>query len=121
MEKYGENVLVTGVDLRYLLTWCLVEAGAAMSVGDLVRSVDGDGFVVVGQANKTIADALRWEIGHGRVVRVGRGLYRSGAMPRQTKSRIRTRVTQLRVQAFSRRGEHDYTPGPFGGAWASGF
>ena len=86
-----------GRDLRYVLTWTLLEAGTTLSVRELLRRVEAAGFVVSGRPSKTVADALRWEIARGRVVRVGRGLYRAGVVPRQTKSRIRRRVVTLRA------------------------
>jgi hypothetical protein len=85
-----------GRDLRYVLTWTLLEAGTVLSIPQLLRRVEAAGFVVPGRPSKTIADALRWEIARGRAVRVGRGLYRAGVVPRQTKSRIRHRVIALR-------------------------
>lgn len=99
MDGHDDDRQLWGRDLRYVLTWHLVEAGTVLSVGELVRRVAADGFVVPGAANKAVSDALRWEIRRGRVVRVGRGRYRSGVMPRQTKSRIGGRVRTLRRAA----------------------
>jgi hypothetical protein len=97
------RLLVWGVELRYLLTWYLADSGLVLSVTDLVRLMEADGLAVEGEANKVVSDALRWEIRKGRAVRVGRGRYRCGVMPRQTKSRIRLRVMALRQQAFAQR------------------
>jgi hypothetical protein len=97
MDTYTCNDRVPwGRDLRYVLTWTLLDAATTLSIRELVRRVEDAGFVVPGRASKTVADALRWEIARGRVVRVGRGLYRPGVVPRQTKSRIRRRVAALR-------------------------
>jgi hypothetical protein len=97
------RLLVWGVELRYLLTWYLVESGSVLSVGDLVRFLQADGLGVEGPANKVVSDALRWEIRKRRVVRVARGRYRCGVMPRQTKSRIRSRTAVVRHAAFAQR------------------
>lgn len=101
MRTWHECPVVSGRDLRYVLTWHLVEAGSVLPVRDLVRAVEADGFAIPGQPNKPVSDALRWEIGWGRVVRVGRGRYRAGQMPRQTKSRIGHRVRALRHDRFA--------------------
>jgi len=87
---------LAGTELRYLLTTLLIEAEQPVSLADLVRWIGVDGFILPGRPSKTVSDALRWEIGHGRVVRCGRALYSAGSMPRQTKSRIRHRVAQVR-------------------------
>jgi hypothetical protein len=105
MDLVDDELVVWGLELRYVLTWYLVEAGGVLSVGDLVRRLRSDGLAVTGQANKVVADALRWEVGKGRAVRVARGRYRRGVMPRQTKSRIRKRVAALRRVAAARRSE----------------
>ena len=87
---------IGGLELRYLLTTLLLEAGARMKLNALVDAVAHEGFVLRGRPSKVVSDALRWEIGRGRVVRHGRGIYAPGTMPRQTKSRIRRRVRLLR-------------------------
>jgi hypothetical protein len=103
MDGDADAVQVTGLNLRYVLSWHLVEAGGSMvSLAELVRRVEAEGFAIAGRASKTVSDALRWEVGRGRVVRIGRGLYRFGVMPRQTKSRIRHRVAELRQRVVAR-------------------
>ena len=81
--------------LRYVLTIELLEAGE-LSVSALVDRLAGKGFQVAGRPSKTVSDALRWEIGHGRVVRVGRGRYATGRIPRTTVAWIRRHVEALR-------------------------
>src|SRR3954454_16505862 len=93
----SENA-VAGLELRYLLTVLLIEAGRRVSLAELVRWVEGDGFTLAGRPSKTVSDALRWEIAKGRVLRCGRGIYVTGSMPRQTKSRIRARVDRMRCE-----------------------
>jgi hypothetical protein len=88
-----------GLELRYALTVQLLEAGHDLSVSGLEAGLAAHGFVPVGRAGKTISDALRWEIRRGRVIRMGPDRYRTGYIPRQTKSRIRRRVLARRLQA----------------------
>jgi hypothetical protein len=80
------------------LTWYLVEARSVVPLAQLVATVEADGFRLAGRPGKTASDALRSEIGRGRVVRVGRGRYTAGSIPRQTKSRIRHGVRELRAE-----------------------
>ncbi len=96
---------VSGLHLRYLLTTLLLERGAHTMLDDLADAVASEGFVLPGRPSKVISDALRWEIGRGRVVRHGRGLYGPGTIPRQTKSRIRRRVRLLRDHVAATRGD----------------
>jgi hypothetical protein len=86
--------LLTGRNLRYVLTETLFGRGPT-TVADLVVAVAQGGFTVRGRPSKTISDALRWEIAHGRVVRLGKGRYGPGRMPKQTRSWIRCRVRRL--------------------------
>lgn len=90
---------LSGLDLRYALTTVLLRAGVPLTVPELVRALERDGFTSCGRASKEVSDALRWEIGRGRVVRVRRGVYVVGSMPKQTRSRITRRVADLRLAA----------------------
>jgi hypothetical protein len=87
-----------GTELRYVLTIHLFDHGRA-SVADLAAALTAQGFDVGGRASKSISDALRWEMGHGRVYRRGRGVYGPGWMPRSTEYRIHRRVLALRAEA----------------------
>ena len=93
---------VCGTELRYLLTSYLLDARTALRIGDLVRFCRHDGVTFAGRPSKAISDALRWEIGRGRVVRLGRGIYVLGDMPRSTKSRIMSssRRTRQRIRVL---------------------
>lgn len=91
-------VRVRGVELRYLLTWLLSHEGPA-TVAELVDRLTLHGFDVSGRPSKTVSDALRWEMGHGRVWPRGRGRYRSGEMPRSTEYRLEKRVRVLLARA----------------------
>jgi hypothetical protein len=87
-----------GIELRYVLTWQLALHGPA-TVAELIDVLTWHGFWVSGRPSKAVSDALRWEIGRGRVYRVGRGRYRSADIPRSTEYRIHQRVLALRAAA----------------------
>lgn len=88
--------ILWGRQFRYLLTLHLVDAGRPLTVAELVRRVEGDGFAVSGRLSKVVSDALRWEVRRGRVVRLGRGEYGVGRIPRSTLHRMRQRIAQER-------------------------
>ncbi len=90
-----------GIELRYVLTMHLSIHGAA-SISELANALTWHGFTVGGRESKSISDALRWEMGYGRVRRLGRGRYGPGWMPRGTEHRIHNRVLALREQASCR-------------------
>lgn len=92
------SLCLRGTELRYVLTWHLVLHGPA-TINDLAEALDYHGFCVKGRTSKAISDALRWEIGRGRVYRIGRGKYRSADIPRGTENRIHQRVLALREAA----------------------
>lgn len=75
-----------GIELRYVLTATVAKEGV-MSVEDLAYELARRGFSVNGRPSKVISDALRWEVGLGRVTQCGRGNYGPGAMPRSTESK----------------------------------
>lgn len=89
---------IYGIELRYVLTFYLVQNGPT-TIPDLIEALDYYNFALPGPAPKWISDALRWEIGHGRVRRLRRGLYGPGAIPRSTEQRIQSRVLDLREEA----------------------
>jgi len=94
-ELFGRH-FIAGRELRWVLTVYLFE-GRTMSVQALVRALEDDGFAVLGRPSKVVSDALRWEIRRGRVVRLGRGRYAAGRMPKQTLSWRRARVRELKA------------------------
>ena len=88
---------VRGRDLRYLLAhhlWSL-PPGTSAKVVDLVAALEGAGFELGPRPTKLVSDALRWEIDHHRVVRLGWGRYAAEAIPRTTRKRIVERVAAL--------------------------
>jgi hypothetical protein len=99
-----------GIELRYVLTMQLLESGPS-TVAELVDRLEWEGFECVGRASKSVSDALRWEIGRGRVSRLARGRYGPAGMPRSTEHRISCRVLALRAAArrSSLEGEHPHS------------
>jgi hypothetical protein len=87
-----------GIELRYVLTMHLSVHGRA-TIAELIEALGWHGFRVRGRASKAVSDALRWEMGRGRVHRLGRGVYGPGYIPRSTEYRIHQRVLSLRAAA----------------------
>jgi hypothetical protein len=87
-----------GIELRYVLTTNLAVHGPA-TVATMIELLEYQGFSVAGRASKAVSDALRWEVGRGRVRRLRRGLYGPGEMPRSTEQYIHNRVLALREEA----------------------
>ena len=77
----GPVMQLRGIELRYVLTMHLSLHGPA-SIAELADALAWHGFTVGGRESKSISDALRWEMGYGRVRRLGRGRYGPGGMPR---------------------------------------
>ena len=96
MEPSG-CILLWGRGQRYVLTELLFDHGP-LRVAEIVALLHSQGLVVGGRPSKTVSDALRWEVAHGRVVRLDRGLYGPGRMPRSTRAWIRRRNRLLRSQ-----------------------
>jgi hypothetical protein len=92
------QICLSGVELRYVLTMHLFQHGPA-TVADLLNALGHHGFRVRGRASKSVSDALRWEIEHGRVHRLARGRYGPAYIPRSTEYRIHQRVLALRCRS----------------------
>lgn len=90
----GPGRLLRALELRHLLTWYIHQHGT-LTVRQMDALLQADGFTTLGRASKVISDALRWEVGRGRVVRTGRGRYAAGRIPRATAYRIRRRVERI--------------------------
>ena len=97
MEQVLRVEQLSGRPLRYVLTVILSERGP-LTVAELAAAIEQEGFALAGRPSKTISDALRWEIAHERVVRLGRGRYGPGVMPRQTHAWIVQRVDRRRAE-----------------------
>ncbi|MEI7755783.1 MAG: hypothetical protein WCJ32_15300, partial [Actinomycetota bacterium] len=65
--------ILRSTNLRYTLTRLLQLCGPS-TVDELVTALRQWGFTVDGRPSKTVSDALRWEMEHDRVRRIGRGL-----------------------------------------------
>lgn len=96
-EPDGPDRFLGGRMLRYVLTDTLCTRGPC-TVAELTAAVGATGRVLSGRPSKVVSDALRWEIAHGRVVRLGRGRYGPGRMPRQTRAWIRDRVRAIQSE-----------------------
>lgn len=65
-----------------------------MSIAQLVEACEDKGVIFDGRASKIVSDALRWEVRRGRIIRLARGIYIRGTVPRSTLWRIRKRVAE---------------------------
>jgi len=52
------------------------------------------------QPNKVVSDALRWERGHGRVVRCGRSRYVAGVVPPGTVRWMRHQIAHAEMASY---------------------
>ncbi len=82
---------LSGRHLRYALVLALLSSGT-LTTRELVAHLEGRGYRVAGRPSKTVADALRWEVRRGRVVRDGRNRYRAGHVAKSTRSYMRARL-----------------------------
>ena len=96
------TLILRGIELRYVLTWQMTMHGPA-SIDEIIDALRHHGFGVDGRPSKAISDALRWEIGRGRVYRLARGRYGPAIIPRGTEHRIYERVMALREKAATQR------------------
>ena len=81
-----------GVEVRHGISVALLDARSPLTLGELVAAVEALGIHVPERKSKTVSDALRWEIRKGRAMRLNRGLYRLGSMPRSTEWWVRAQV-----------------------------
>lgn len=86
-----------GMLLRYEICVVLMNAEKDLTVHELTERIERDGFTLAGRGGKTVADAIRWEVGKQRVRKVGRGLYRPGYIADTTEKRMRTRIDWAKV------------------------
>jgi hypothetical protein len=109
-----DSRILRGTELRYALTMYLAQHGRC-SISTLIDTLEHQGFVIGGNPPKSVSDALRWEMAHGRVCRRARGVYDFFEMPRSTEYRIHRRVLALRRKAVrirSEAGNSNIGPGP---------
>lgn len=81
-------------ELSYVLVAELLAAGQTRTVAELVESLTARRLSVTAPVNKNVSDALPAPRARGRVVRVGRGRYRAGSMPKSTRSYIQKRAAR---------------------------
>lgn len=96
---------IRGWELRFVLIDMLAQWGGVLSVKEMAALLERDGYSLAGRPSQVISDALRLEIGKGRVRRVARGRYRFVGMPRSTAKRFHDgarRVAELRAFATER-------------------
>jgi len=93
-----DSKVLRGIELRYALTLYLAQHGTK-TITELIDGLTYQGFAIAGDPPKSVSDALRWEQGHGRVLRLSRGTYGPLDMPRGTEHRIHKRVLALRADA----------------------
>ena len=63
--------------------------------------LEADGFSLGPQPNKVVADAIRWEVRRGRVLRLRRGTYVGGVVPHTSEFRMRARLRAARAELAS--------------------
>lgn len=83
---------VRGWELRWLLTITLRNHAEPMTVAQMVTELERRGFAFDRRPSQAVSDALRAEIGKGRVRRVSRGVYAFAGMPHTTLVRFRRNV-----------------------------
>jgi len=99
----GEVPVAPGRWLRSMLVLRLLGAGRPLTIAELVQGVERAGFTFDGRPGKVVSDALRSEVRCGRVIRAGRGCYRSGYVARSSQHRMRRRVAALHREVARRR------------------
>lgn len=87
------DVFSSDLDARRLLTWYVVQSGRVVTVAEIVRWLLASGFDPPGRASKFVSDRLRGDVSRGRIIRVGRGRYRSGHVAPTTWRRIEDSAT----------------------------
>jgi hypothetical protein len=96
-------VLLRRTELRYALVVALCDARCPLTVQELHDVLVRQGCDVDGRPGKVISDALRTEVVRGRVRRLGRSLYQAGAVSRQTRWRMRTRIARRLAESATPR------------------
>ncbi|MEY2422285.1 MAG: hypothetical protein QOI95_2352 [Acidimicrobiaceae bacterium] len=108
MDHVDGVLVVRGLELRSLLVLTLLgRSSQPVSVWELAEAVGEAGFAFRGRPGKAIADALRWEVARGRVVRADRGMYVAGYVAKVTRHRMRGRVAEMRNQLRAERAASD--------------
>lgn len=101
---------ISGTALRHAICVCLLDAKAPLTLAEVVARLEELAVLVPGRASKTVSDALRWEVRHGRAIRLRRSVYQAGSMPRSTEWWIRRQVAAHVGDCRSEAGKHGDTP-----------
>jgi hypothetical protein len=117
VELWGEPIFdpscLRRIVLRYFLSELLAtHTGRVWTPTELGEALAARGFHVGGRPAKEISDALRAEVNRGRVLRVGRGRYRSGTVPGATRRRMRSVVRHRQAvlaRELAREQRHRFT------------
>jgi len=119
----ADGICIPTRELRYVLTATLVDANRRMTVSELARTVDEFDIAIAGRATKAVSDALRAELGRGRIRRVSWGVYEGGIMPESTWRYVRRRARVAIANYAGRAKRVAQSPGrlkPVGAAEVAG-
>ena len=91
-------ILLTGRDLRYAVLITLDRRfGLVRTISEILDDLAYRGLAPDAERpGKALADAMRWEVRRGRVLRSGWGRYKIGRYPATTQWRAEKRIDQLR-------------------------
>jgi hypothetical protein len=103
---------IRGPELRYVLTLTLADHGRVMTMRDLIDGLHRSGLEAPDRESKAVYSALRSEAARGRVIRAGRGRYRTGRIPRSTRWWMRQRVLEMAADAAARHLDPGAWSGP---------
>ncbi|CAM3927555.1 hypothetical protein [Smaragdicoccus niigatensis] len=68
-----------------------------ISIAEVIRAAEEQGFSFSGRPSKAVSDALRWETRRNRMRKLDRGEYRIGCIPPTSEKRIDERLRLLKV------------------------
>lgn len=85
-----------GQAIRYPASAELIRSGAPMSVSEPVDRLRYQGFLLPAKPSKVVSDALRWEVRKGRIIKVRRGVHRTGCIPRSTRYWVLDKAAAVR-------------------------
>jgi hypothetical protein len=100
-SRHGQSpapILLTGRDLRYAVLITLDRRfGLVRTIDEILDDLAYRGLAPDAERpGKALADAMRWEVRRGRVLRSGWGRYKIGHYPATTQWRAENRIDHLR-------------------------
>ena len=99
-----------GYRLRSAACIALHDADEPLRLAEIAAAVTAMGIPLGDRPNKTLSDALRWEVQRGRVQRWGRGTYVAGRIPRKTLTYMREKVAAYAAgDVIPRRRQSEFT------------